>query len=401
MATKKKKKTNYRNFGSVKVLESGKFQASYKRTVNGKPKTFYGPQAFNTKTEANNWLTLEANLVLANKWTVPGTPDPANTETPTFEVFARRHIKLQTNSKGKHLKPSTVEKYESYVTKYTVDFNSLPLDQVTKSMIDEWWAKATANGKLTTASKVYKFTHAVFVRALADGWLGERSNPCQVKGAQNASSGRATYTPSMDEVASVVAHIKPEFRLLVLLSTYSALRFGEVTALKRKHLTLQVIDSKERYAISVEEGVTYVGKTFIEGDTKNAAGVAVVHITSALTREISDYLATMSDQSPEALLFEAPAGGYWRNDFLARALKKATKLAGLSGKGITPHSLRRAGATEYGNSGANLTEIKNFLRDSSTAAAIRYIQPTNRTIGLAEGMAAPFAVSEPALGPLA
>lgn len=218
MAAKAKKKTNYRNFGSVKVLESGKFQASYKRTDAGKTKTFYGPQAFNTKTEANNWLTMEANLTLSNKWTAPGDANPINTAMPTFGEFAGRHIKLQTNSKGQHLKPSTADKYESYLASYPRNFYDQPLGLITKSMVDDWWLKATANRKWTTASKAYKFMHSVYVRAMADGWLGDRPNPCQVKGAQNASTGRATYTPTMDEVVAVANAIKPQFRVLVLVS---------------------------------------------------------------------------------------------------------------------------------------------------------------------------------------
>jgi integrase len=390
MANKSKKKSNYRQFGSVKVLESGKFQASYKRNVGGKTKTFYGPQAFNTKTEANNWLTMEANLVLTNKWTVPGDANPINTEAPTFGVYATRHIKLQTNSKGIHLKPSTAEKYESYISKYLVDFENLPITSITKSMVDEWWLKATSNGKLTTACKAYKFMHSVFERAVKDEWLGDRSNPCQVKGAQNASTGRATYTPTMEEVVAVANAIKPQYRVLVLLSAYAALRFGEVTALKRENFISQEVDGKRRWKIEVVEAVTYVKKQFYVGTPKNAKGAGSVVITSALTDIIGGHLEGMISKESDALVFEAPGGGYLRNDVFAKALKSAVKKAGLAGKDITPHSLRRAGGTEYGNSGANLTEVKDFIRDASTNAALRYVQSTNRTILLAESMSAPF-----------
>jgi len=397
MANKSNKKSNYRQFGSVKVLESGKFQASYKRTVGGKTKTFYGPKAFNTKTEANNWLTMEANLVLTNKWTIPGDANPINTEVPTFGVYAVRHIKLQTNSKGLHLKPSTAEKYESYISKYLVDFEDLPITSITKSMVDEWWLKVTSNGKLTTACKAYKFMHSVFERAVKDEWLGGRSNPCQVKGAQNASTGRATYTPTMDEVVAVANAIKPEYRVLVLLSAYAALRFGEVTALKRENFISQEVDGKRRWKIEVVEAVTYVKKQFYVGTPKNAKGAGSVVISSALTDILGGHLEGMTSKESDALVFEAPGGGYLRNDVFAKALKSAIKKAGLAGKDITPHSLRRAGATEYGNSGANLTEVKDFIRDSSTNAAIRYVQSTNRTILLAESMSAPFDVHEPLL----
>lgn len=397
MANKATKKSNYRQFGSVKVLESGKFQASYKRNVGGKTKTFYGPQAFSTKTEANNWLTMEANLVLTNKWSVPGDANPMNTEAPTFGVYATRHIKLQTNSKGIHLKPSTAEKYESYITKYLSNFGDLPITSITKSMVDEWWLKATSNGKLTTASKAYKFMHSVYVRAEKDGWMGDRSNPCQVKGAQNASTGRATYTPTMEEVVAVANAIKPEYRVVVLLSAYAALRFGEVTALKRKHFISKIIDGKSRWAVEIEEAVTYVKKQFIVGTPKNEKGADTVVITSALTDIIGQHLQDMVSKDADELVFATADGGYLRNDVFAKALKSAVKKAGLTGKGITPHSLRRAGGTEYGNSGANLSEVKDFIRDSSTNAAIRYVQSTNRTILLAESMSAPFAVSEPPL----
>jgi integrase len=397
MATKTKKKSNYRTFGSVKILESGKYQASYKRTIGGKPKTFYAPSAFATKTEANNWLMMEGNLVLKNTWTEPGTPNPVNTETPTFGVFAARHIKLQTNSKGENLKPSTAEKYESYLVNNLNSFAATTLDEVTKAQVDEWWVKAVAGGKLTTASKAYKFMHSVFVRAAADGWLKSGVNPCQVKGAQNATSGKQTYTPTMSEVAQVAQNIKPEYRVLVLLSAYAALRFGEVTALRRKHLQLKQVAGVPRYEVRIEEAVTYVGHSFILGTPKNAKGLGSVLITSALTETFTSYLEAMDDENPESLLFKSSTGNYIRNYALAKAMKAAAKKAGLGGKAITPHSLRRAGGTEYGNCGANITEVKDFIRDSSTNAAIRYVQSTSRTVGLAENMSVPFACDTPPL----
>ena len=394
MVSKSIRKLNYRTFGSVKLLESGKFQASYKRTIGGKPKTFYGPKAFATKTEANNWLTTEANLLLTNKWTDPNEPSPINTVAPVFGVYAMRHIRLQTSSSGKNLKPSTVEKYEAYCKKYLSKFADIPLDQITKSIVDEWWATAVAKGKLTTASKAYKFLHAVLARALADGWIKGGINPCQVKGAQSASTGQKTYTPTMDEVSLVAQKIDPEYRVMVLVSAYAALRFSESSALRRRHFRLIESEGKWRYEITIQDAVTYVGGRFILGEPKNLKGAGKVLVASSLTPLISSHLDSMNDQSKEALVFPDPNGGYLHNFRLAKAMKSARKRAGLSDKGITPHSLRRAGGTEYGNCGANLTEVKDFIRDSSTNAALRYIQSTNRTSGLAESMQAPFANGE-------
>lgn len=388
MANKSSKKTNYRPFGSIREIGPNKFQATYKRNVEGKTKTFYGPSCFPTKTDANNWLAMENGFILSGKWTIPGTPDPVNTETPTLGAFARRHIQLQTTSTGESLKPSTKEKYESYLKNQLASLAAKRLDEITKPVVDEWWTKTIQAGKLTTASKCYKLLHAVMNRAVADGWvLG--GNPCQVKGAQNAVTGIELYTPSIDEVVIVANHIEPKYRVAVLLSTYAALRFGELTALQRKHLTLTNVGGVERFALQIDQGVTYVGKQFNLGGTKNAKGKGSIILVSGITPIIKDFLATSVTPHPEALLFPADGGSYLRNDYLARAIKSALKRSGLESKGITPHSFRRAGATAYANQGANLAEVQDFLRDASPAAALRYVKSTNRAVDLIESMPTP------------
>jgi integrase len=388
MANKSSKKSNYRTFGSIRELGPNKFQASYKRKVDGKIKTFYGPGWFPTKTEANKWLTIENGFIISGKWTVPGVPDPANTESPTFGAFARRHIGLQTTSSGESLKPSTKEKYESYLKNQLSALCEKPIHEITKPVVDEWWTSTIRSGKLTTASKCYKLLHTVMNRAVADGWV-TGANPCQVKGAQNAVTGKELYTPSIEEVVTVANHISPKYRVAVLLSTYGALRFGELTALQRKHLTLTKVAGVERYELQIDQGVTYVGKQFNLGTTKNAKGKGSITLVSGITPIIKEFLASSVDASPEALLFPAASGSYLRNDYLARALKVALRRSGLAGKGITPHSLRRAGATAYANQGANLGEVQDFLRDASPAAALRYVKSTNRAVDLMESMPIP------------
>ena len=380
------KKSKNRQFGSIRKLPSGKYQASYKRQVKGHKKTFYAPGAFATKTEANNWLAQEHHLAVTGKWTEPSIPNPINTTTPTFSEFAHRHIKLQTNSSGAGLKPSTVAKYESYLAKNLAQFSNQPIDSISKSQVDTWWIQAIATKRFTTASKAYKLMHAVYVRAVADGWIPNGVNPCQVKGAQNASTGVSIYTPTLDEVSHISENIDPIYKTMVLVTAYAALRFGEVTALQRKHFILETIEGKDRYRIDIRQAVTYVDGKFILGTPKNPKGINSVLISSGLTHLINEHLDSLKDQSENALVFSKDGQSYIRNDLFAKALKKAVRKAGLSGKAITPHSLRRAGGTAYSNQGANLNEVKDFLRDSSTEAVLRYIKPTGRTEALAEGM---------------
>ena len=380
----RKLKQRRRRFGNVRQLPSGRFQASYKRSVNGVVTTFYNPECFVNEKDADAWLLQEHLLVLKGTWTVPGTPHPSNTEPPTFGAFARRHIDLQTNLHGVPLKPSTREKYLSYLDGHLIGFESKLLSEITKDSVDEWWSRKVRTGKVTTASKAYKLMHAVFNRAMKSGFY-QLPNPCQIRGAQNAMTGVKTYTPTIGEVAKLASAMDAKFRVLTLLSTFAALRFGEVTALRVGDLRLIDVDGIKRFEVSISRTVTYVGKSFTLGSPKSAAGTDTVVISSAMTPVLQEYLDSLKSNSPETLLFSHD-GNYIPNHQFSRVLKMARRTCGLTQKNVTPHSLRRAGATEYANRGANVAEVQKFLRDSSPKAALAYIQATNRTIGLAELM---------------
>jgi integrase len=217
-------------------------------------------------------------------------------------------------------------------------------------------------------------------RARKDGWLGENaSNPCQVRGAQNASTKRALRTPSLEEVVTLAKVINPRFSSLVLLSAFTGLRFGEVTALRRKHFSRQ----GDRYILDVVEAVTFVDGQFVLGKPKSASGIRTAVVSTKLTNLIDKHLSQLSED-PNTLVFAAARGGYLRNDVLNKAMNSAANRAGLGPRGFSPHSLRRAGATEFANRGANIAEVQEYLGDSSAAAALRYINTTNRSIELVE-----------------
>lgn len=373
------KTKRYRSFGSIAQKGAYKFQASYKY----KGTTHYGKRSFPTKTDANNWLAAEQALIAQGKWTDPKVPDPANTATPDFKTFALKHIELQTTASGTPLKPSTRAKYVSYVNAGLATVAKTPIDKISKSVVDQLWINWVANGRLTTASKHYKLLHAVMERARKDGWLGENaSNPCQVRGAQNASTKRALRTPSLEEVVALAKVINPRFSSLVLLSAFTGLRFGEVTALRRKHFSRQ----GDRYMLDVVEAVTFVEGRFVLGKPKSASGTRTAIISTKLTNLIDEHLSQLSED-PNTLVFAAANGGYLRNDVLNKAMNSAAKRAGLDPRGFSPHSLRRAGATEFANRGANIAEVQEYLGDASAAAALRYIKTTNRSSELVERIA--------------
>jgi len=375
-----KKKSTRRTFGSMRI-RNGKYQASYKR--NGK--TYYAPSQFTTRTEAQAWLNNEESLMLKGTWTEPNSPTPLNT-TWTLGSFAMHHIDVQTTSRGVPLKASTKDNYYSYLRRGLASLAHLDLEDITVGVVDKWYAGLCKGGKITTASKHYKLLHAVMGRALAEGYIAG-PNPCQVKGAQNASTNVPIRTLSMREVGLLSKAINPRFRRQVLIMANSGLRFGEATALVAGDINFADSNGSNVAFLDVERAVMRLkDRSIVVGPPKSEAGNRRMPLHSDLTQLVVEQLDMVNGQSELNLLFPSASGTFLRNDVFNKALKEAAVRAGMEPKGISAHCLRRTGATELANTGANIAEVQEYLGDASEKAALRYIKPTGRTQLLIERM---------------
>jgi integrase len=78
--------------------------------------------------------------------------------------------------------------------------------------------------------------HAVCASAVEAELLTK--NPCHIKRARSTNRKREPVLLSVAELARVADAIRPErFRVLVLLSAWAAMRFGEVSELRRKDIS--------------------------------------------------------------------------------------------------------------------------------------------------------------------
>jgi integrase len=253
---------------------------------------------------------------------------------------------------------------------------------ITQQDVRNWHAGQVATGKLTSVSHAYKLLKSVLDYAVNMDLIS--SSPCRLKGAQSASTGKKVVAPSTHDVISISQHINPKFRLAVLVAGFAGLRFGELTELRRKDL--QFSDASGRgLSINVERAVTYVDKRFVVGLPKSRASVRRIPVTSELEVQLKKHLLEMVDKSPDALLFPGEQGLHLRNDIFAKNFKRALNRAGVS-KEVTPHGLRHHAASYLAKVGANLPELKEWLGDSSTVAATRYLHSTDRTEKLVEKM---------------
>jgi integrase len=373
-------KKNRRSFGSIRKLPSGRYQATY---VGPSGNRQIAPMTFATKTDADGFLST-VRYKLDRGMALDEALKPARSKTPILGDYVSRHIDLQTTSRGLSLKPSTKALYRKLLRVNLSELVELQLAEITKPRVDEWYAQACSLGKISTASKAYKLLYSAMQRAVGDELIVK--NPCSVRGAQSASTGKKSICPSPKQVELIVNQLPERYKVLVLLSAYAGLRFGEVTALRVRNLVFSGSGTDKRFTVQVREAVTMVEKGFVLGTPKSKAGVRDISIPSFLNGFVEKLLADRAKNGVDAFLFVSPSGGFIRNDVLAKALSRAKSRCGLGHLAITPHSFRHFGATQFVASGASFAELKERLGDSSSAAAILYLHPTGQEAKIVEEM---------------
>src|SRR5918996_837535 len=89
-----------------------------------------------------------------------------------------------------------------------------------------------------------------------------RRNPCRVKGAGTEwSPERPVLT--VEQVYAIVEEVRPWFRAVVLLAAFTGLRWGELMALRRRH-----VDVDGEGVVRVRLSLSEVDGKFIEGPPK-------------------------------------------------------------------------------------------------------------------------------------
>jgi integrase len=375
------------NWGAIRKLPSKRFQASY---IGPDGERHTAIDTFTTKSEATYWLATVRVSIKDGEWVSPKTiatinavPEPVNS-IPNFEAYALRHISLQTNRKGELLRESTKSVYRRILRTNLKLFLASNLDAIQKGDIQEWYASLVSTGKRTAASKAYKLLSAVLKRAVDDELIAK--NPCNIRGAHSASTGKAVNIPTAREVVAISNSIKPEFKSMVLIAAYGGFRFSELTELRRKDVRPVEANGQVSYVIRVERAVTAVDGNFVVAQPKSEKSTRDVSMPLALTPLINEHLFNDVPDDSEALLFPAVSGGNLPHYVFIKAWNKALKKAEITREGITPHSLRHFAGTHYHLAGATLPELMTWLGDSSIAAVQRYLHVTNRAAAIASQM---------------
>lgn len=368
MAGKRKPGT----FGTVETLPSGRHRARY-RGPDGRRYT--APTLFLTVKDARGWLSLRQADIIKGLWLPPGATDRPAARL-TFGTYA------DTWLEHRDLKSRTREHYRTLLDNHLMPtFETMPIASITPDDVRGWHSNFGTSTP-TLRSHCYGLLRTIMNTAASDGKI--MTNPCNIRGAASARRAHKIRPATLDELATIAHEMPEQYRVMVLLAGWGALRFGETTELRRRDCIIveptedeiEVAKGKgepepEPYGIiRVERAVVRTEKGFEVTTPKSAAGARDVELPPHLLPALKDHLARLTGPGADALLFPAVGGQHLAPASLYRHFYPAREAAGR--KDLRWHDLRHSGAVLAAVAGATLAELMQRLGHSTPSAALKY-----------------------------
>jgi len=342
-----------RRFGAVRRLPSGRYQVRYTG-----PDGVMRPadDTFETKAQAEEWLTLTQAEILEDDWI---DPDAAEIPVPDY---AATWIEERPG-----LRPKTVVNYRSLLRCHIAPhLATVTVGELTLAQVRRWRKKLldSGTGPVATA-KAYRLLRAVMNTAVDDGLI--KRNPCRIKGAGSEDSPERPVL-SVAQVYALADAVGPRYRALILLAAFSSLRWGELAALRPEDIDLAAC------TVRVTRQLNKPGAEPVFGPPKSRAGRRVVDFADLIVPDLREHLRAVP---ASALAFTSPEGTALSNtNFRRRVWGPALAAVGLEGVHI--HDLRHTGNQFTANAGANPRELMARMGHDSPRAALIYMHSSDR-----------------------
>jgi len=351
-------------FGTAHKLPSGRWRAMY-HGPDGRRYT--APRTFLTEKDARGWLSLRQAEIIRKVW-VPPEADEQPVPKLTFETYSK------TWMAQRDLKDRTRQHYDRLLEDHiTPTFGGLPIASITADDVRAWHAKLGTKTP-TLRAHAYGLLRTIMGTALSDGKI--KANPCVIRGAGSARRVHKIRPATLDEIATIAEEMPERYQAMVLLAAWCALRFGELTEVRRRDIIIvEADDPADSYGVvRVERAVVRVDEGFQVTTPKSDAGRRDVEIPPHLLPAIKDHLSRFVDDDKDALLFPAAHGGHLAPASLYRQFYKARSAA--KRDDLRWHDLRHSGAVLAAATGATLAELMARLGHSTPQAAMRYQHAT-------------------------
>ena len=357
-----------RDFGHIRRLPSGRYQASYIGPDLGRHKA---PSTFEKRDLAVVWLRNEQRMIedaIADevRWVSPEERLAASRRKAEpkvrFGEYGEKWIVERRNSKGEPLRALTRKDYELVLAKYLAPtFGDRPIDQITRADVRTWHTKLGSTAPRTRA-KAYGLLRAIMNTAVDDELIA--ASPVHIRGAGAQATKRKVEPATPAEIEMMADAMPPRLRASVIISAWCALRYGELAELRRKDIDVK------RKLIRVRRAVTFPPGGPVVGPPKSDAGVRDVSIPPHIWPVVEEHLKEYVRPAPDALLFPSEGRGHIWHSGMNNYFSKARAAAGR--EDLKWHDLRHTGATLAAQVGATTAELQARLGHSTSVAAQLY-----------------------------
>ena len=315
---------------------------------------------FSSKRAAERAAQREEQRVLAGSWR----------DHSLGEVRFREYVETDWLP-SKHIEPTTRAAYVSNLDKHFFPFfGRRQLHQITPGLVQDWVTQATAGLSARSIRKYHTMLHSIFVRAVRDGLVV--ANPCaHTELPKVVLSKQPTLTP--EEFDVLIAAVPDRYRLMVETAIETGMRWGELIALKPRHvdflrktITVQdtIMEVSKRHSPT---GERYVAKPYPKDNEPR---------TFAVRQDWLDAVAAhinVHDLARDDLLFATAAGTpISRNTFRTRIWQPAVTASGVSFN-VRIHDLRHAHASWLLAGGSDLASVMDRLGHAHIQTTEKYL----------------------------
>jgi integrase len=346
------KRTGKRQFGSIRQLPSGRYQARYTGPDGVVRKA---PVTYDAQIDAEGWLGRQYEAIVRKTWMTPVEVLPEVLPEVLFGDYAKSWLATR------RLATTTRDHYAQLLRDHIEPtFGTVPMTEITPVSVRAWHAGLKTGP--TAKAHAYGLLRTILATAVADDVIP--ANPCRVRGAGQSKRAKQITPASLSELETIAATVPGKYKLMILMAAWTALRFGELTELRRSDLDVKAA------VVHIRRGVTRTKGGRVIGDPKSEAGKRTVAIPPHLMPAVKDHLRDHVGAAQDALIFRAAHGGHIAPATLYRVFYPAREAAGRPD--LRFHDLRHTGATLAAVSGATLRELMSRLGHSTPAAAMRY-----------------------------
>ena len=387
---RKESKKEHRSFGTI-VETRGRFKVRY----TGPDRQIHRAGiTFTTRERAQGWLSEERKLIELHEWTPPSLRRAqVHKDELTLDEFARDWIAKRL-VRGRPLKDRTREHYLDIHERWFTALHELQLASITQADIDRWYHGLPAAP--TMRIHAYSLLKAMYRTAVTRKLVEE--SPVDVEGATARATPKDVTLLTVAQVQALSDAVPPRHRLLILLAAWCGLRFGELTALRRRDIDLA------EGTITVEQAAVTVSGQRLITTPKSAAGHRTIYLPPHLTEDVRQHLAIFTSTGADTLVFPGNEGQPLTPGQVHGHSPRFDKRTGKKkhpGNGFYRarhqigrpdfrfHDLRHFAATMAAISGATTKELMQFAGHSDIHAAMRYQEAvTDRKRDLAHRMTA-------------